>query len=69
MATSRIRAGFFDTRTQPVGPPLLLGPSPFNKQVFFFSLNPDRRVSAGPVQPLLGLFRGSPIQPNLIIKK
>ena len=33
----------------------------------FFSLapNPPRQVSAGPVQPLLGLIRG-PIRPNLI---
>ena len=62
MATGRVRAGFFDIRTRPVGPPLLPGPNLFNKQVFFLAPNPARRVF---VQPLLGVFRGHPIQPNL----
>ena len=65
MATGRVRAGFFDIRTRPVGPPLLPGPDLFNKQVFFLAPNPARRVFAGLVQPLLGVFRGHPIQPNL----
>ena len=66
MATGQVQAGFFDTWTRPVGPPLLHGPGPFNKWVFFLALNPARQVFTGLVQPLLGLFRGSPIQPNLI---
>ena len=69
MATGRVQTGFFETRTWPAGPPLLPGPSPFNKRVFFLAPNLARRVSASPVQPLLGLFHGRPIQPNLIYNK
>ena len=50
MATGRVRAGFFDIQTRPVGPPLLPGPNLFNKQVFFLAPNPACRVSAGLVQ-------------------
>ena len=66
---SRVRAGFFDARTRPTGPPPLPGPGPFNKRVLFLAPNLPRRVftgPTGPVQPLLGLIHG-PIQPNLII--
>ena len=69
MAMGWVQTGFFDTRTRPAGPPLLLGPSPFNKRVFFLAPNPTRRVFASPVQTLLGVFRGRPIQPNLFKKK
>ena len=69
MAIGWVQTGFFDTRTRPAGPPLLLRPNPFNKQVFFLAPNPTRQVSTGPVQPLLGVFRGRPIQPNLFFKK
>ena len=37
--------------------------------VFFLAPNLSRQVSVGPVQPLLGLFHGFPIQPNLIVNK
>ena len=69
MAIGWVQTGFFDTRTRPAGPPLLLGPNPFNKQVFFLAPNLTRQVSTGPVQPLLGVFRGPLIQPNLFLKK
>ena len=35
MATGRVRAGFFYTRTRPAGQDLWPGPDPLTKQVFF----------------------------------
>ena len=72
MTTGWVWAWFFDTQTRPASPLLLPGLGPFNKRVFFLAPNPARQVSMGPVgpfQPLLGLFRDSPIQPNFIKKK
>ena len=61
MATGWIWVGFFDTWTQPVGPPLLLGPGPFNKRVFFFSPKPRPSGLRGP-RPATS--RPIPWQPN-----
>ena len=52
MATSRVRAGFFYTRTQPLGLDPSPGPDPFIKRIFFRGLDPPRRPHLG--QPDLG---------------
>ena len=49
MAIGQVRAGFFHTRTRPVGLPWKPGPGPFIKQIFFSTPNPPRRAPTGPV--------------------
>ena len=49
MATGRVRAGFFHIRTRPAGLSQKSEPGPFIKRVFFFTPNPPRRASTGPV--------------------
>ena len=45
MTTGRIRAGFFHTRTRPMGLSLQPGPSPFTKRIFYSGPGP---APAGP---------------------
>ena len=66
MATGRVRAGFFETRTRPAGLLLLPGPDPFNKRVFFLAPYPARRVSVGPAGPVQPATSGPNPWPNLI---
>ena len=48
MATGRVRAGFFHTRTQPAGQDPWPGPDPFTKQVFFWAQTCPRRALRAP---------------------
>ena len=51
MATGRVRAGFFHTRTQPAGQDPWLGPAPFRVPGFFPGPEPARtglRLEIGP---------------------
>ena len=50
MATSRVQAGFFHTRTQPAGQDLRLGPDPFTKRVFFRGPNLPPQAPLSPTR-------------------
>ena len=56
MATSQVQIGFFETRTQTAGPPLLLELGPFNKRVSFFSPKPSLLGLHGPREPIPATF-------------
>ena len=66
MTAGRVRGGFLDVWTRLVGPPLLPGPGPFNKQVFPLAPGPSPSGPVGPRglrQPLQG------IHGNAILKR
>ena len=58
MTIGRVWGWFLDVRTRLVGPPLLPGLGPFNKQVFPLALEPSPSGPVGPCklrQPLQGI--------------
>ena len=63
------RPGFLIPGLDPWVLPYYPNPAHLINGSFFLAPNPTCQVFAGPVQLLLGLFRGSPIQPNLIFLK
>ena len=63
MATGRVRAGFFHTRTRPAGQDLRPEPDPSTKRVFFPRPGPAPAGLRGPrgpcpARPNLGLILG-----------
>ena len=49
MATGRVRAEFFNTRTRPAGQDLQPEPGPFTKRIFFSGPRPGPTSPTGPV--------------------
>ena len=53
MAMGQVQAGFFHTRTRPMGLPWKPELGPFIKRIFFSTPNLPRRAPAGPVPSCL----------------
>ena len=64
MATGRVQAGFFHTRTRPAGQDPRPGPGPFTKRIFFRGPDPPRRAPRAPRAPLGRGTSGPILWPN-----